>query len=200
MGRDVENRREWQRRRRAIPEIREERNRQQRERAAKPENKEKRRIWAAANRDRLREQARQRRNADRGKIEAQRRARYVANGGALARHRMDSAGWGRMWEAQDGRCYLCGDPMVPEDAVIEHDHSCCGEFTSCPACRRGLAHQRCNRLIGHADEDPERLMHIARALEVAKRAVAERRAAAQHEQLELAIASDWLTAEKKLGL
>lgn len=65
--------------------------------------------------------------------------------------------------AQGGVCYLCGTPA--QRLVIDHDHSCCLEGYSCPACRRGLACDRCNRLIGQVGDDPELLRRIADALE-----------------------------------
>lgn len=76
-----------------------------------------------------------------------------------------------MLDAQNGRCYLCGDPLTYDDAVIDHDHGCCqpvkrargrGCITrSCQYCRRGLACDRCNLVVGHARDDPERLRRIA---------------------------------------
>ena len=68
--------------------------------------------------------------------------------------------------AQDGRCYLCGG-QLGRRLVVDHDHSCCPEGFSCPACRRGLACDRCNRLIGQVDDDPALLRRIADALEAA---------------------------------
>lgn len=74
-----------------------------------------------------------------------------------------------MLDAQDGRCYLCGDELTYDEAVIDHDHECCRPTPtrrgvrrfSCQYCRRGLACERCNHVIGHAGDDPERLRRIA---------------------------------------
>lgn len=67
-----------------------------------------------------------------------------------------------MWKAQDGKCYLCERPLGPElMAVIEHDHRCCPQNRSCPDCRRGLACNTCNRIIGFARDDPDMLERIA---------------------------------------
>lgn len=74
------------------------------------------------------------------------------------------------WEAQEGCCYLCGDPLksdTPQAVVIDHDHGCCPQRRSCDICRRGLACGRCNKLLGLANEDPARLRRIADALEAA---------------------------------
>lgn len=66
------------------------------------------------------------------------------------------------WEQQDGKCYLCGDPLPSNrHAAIEHDHTCCPPRRSCPYCRRGLACAPCNTIIGLAGDDPERLRRIA---------------------------------------
>jgi hypothetical protein len=83
---------------------------------------------------------------------------------------------------QDGRCYLCGDPL-PRDlrkTAVDHDHSCCpgpdpepgsGYVTSCGRCVRGIACSACNQLIALARDDPDRLRRIADNLEVANRYV-----------------------------
>jgi hypothetical protein len=72
------------------------------------------------------------------------------------------------WQRQEGRCYLCGDPMDIDKAVIDHDHDCCPKNSSCSNCRRGLAHYACNFLVGEAKDSPERLRKIADNLEKAK--------------------------------
>jgi hypothetical protein len=84
-------------------------------------------------------------------------------------HRMRLADWAAMWSAQQGRCYLCGDPLSVEknQTHIDHDHSCCPPRTSCSFCRRGLACGACNAIIGHARDDPARLRRIADSLELA---------------------------------
>lgn len=98
----------------------------------------------------------------------------------------------QMLDAQGGRCYLCGDALTYDAAVIDHDHACCADVTksgrkrttSCARCRRGLACGRCNTLIGMAGDDPEKLRRIAGSL---TRVIAEvhARLAAKPEQLEL---------------
>lgn len=70
-------------------------------------------------------------------------------------------------EAQDGKCYLCENPL-PVRQHLDHDHSCCGPKESCEKCRRGLSHPSCNHIIGLANDDPERLYRIAKNLEAAK--------------------------------
>ena len=68
--------------------------------------------------------------------------------------------------AQQGLCYLCGDPLVPGyDTHVDHDHSCCPKGHTCSFCRRGLACTRCNKLIGAANDSPELLRKIADNLE-----------------------------------
>ena len=99
-----------------------------------------------------------------------------------------SAMFHAMWVEQDGYCYLCDRPLVPgRDTVIDHDHSCCPAQRSCEVCRRGLAHRECNFLVGHADDDPERLEIIAYNLAFAVDAT-RARIAAKPEQLTM----DWL--------
>ena len=81
------------------------------------------------------------------------------------------------WEAQDGKCYLCGDPLqpdLPKAIHLDHDHACCPLGKSCERCRRGLACVECNHLIAKARDDPDRLRRIADNLERANEGVRER--------------------------
>lgn len=92
------------------------------------------------------------------------------------KHRMTAADLMRIHDAQQGLCYLCGDPL-PHDRqllAIDHDHRCCPSGRSCARCRRGLTHHGCNVLIGHAQADPQRLRRIADNLEAAIAAAGER--------------------------
>lgn len=109
-------------------------------------------------------------------------------------HGMRSADWAALWDAQEGRCYLCGDAMSAEQrlgpgsalVIVDHDHSCCPDWHSCRICRRGLAHSNCNVAIGMANDDPAQLRRMADALEAAQLAVEQRRTKAA-EQLALEI-------------
>lgn len=89
-----------------------------------------------------------------------------------------------MLETQGGCCYLCGDEIMMETAVIEHDHRCCPPARSCRYCRRGLACQPCNKMIGMAADDPARLRRIANSLEIALK-LADERLRGKPEQLGL---------------
>jgi hypothetical protein len=83
-----------------------------------------------------------------------------------------------MWKAQDGKCYLCDRPLGPElMAVVEHDHRCCPQNRSCEVCRRGLACNACNHIIGFAHDDPDLLERIAANLRPAVAMVTARLAA-----------------------
>lgn len=82
--------------------------------------------------------------------------------------------YAQFWESQGGHCYLCGDPLdtsKPQLVVFDHHHACCPPNRSCSTCRRGLACNRCNRAIGYALDDPERLRRMADALEQANATV-----------------------------
>jgi Recombination endonuclease VII len=91
----------------------------------------------------------------------------------------------QLWLAQDGKCYLCEDPL-DRDAYraihLDHDHSCCPLGKSCAVCRRGLACRRCNVLIGWVDHDPGRLRLIADNLDVANTLFRQRRKEADQEK------------------
>ena len=82
---------------------------------------------------------------------------------------------------QDGRCYLCCEPLDlehPRKIHVDHDHSCCRGIKSCGKCVRGLACEPCNKGIGMFGDDPERMMRVAERLAAANAEVAARRAAA----------------------
>jgi Recombination endonuclease VII len=92
--------------------------------------------------------------------------------------------WAAMWDAQDGKCYLCREDLIPGKTHVDHDHSCCPKNQSCAACRRGLAHGNCNAAIGLAGDDPDRLRRMADNLEHARNLATER-IAAKPQQLPL---------------
>ncbi len=93
-------------------------------------------------------------------------------------HGLTPNGLDAMRIAQDGRCYLCHEPLAETDMTIDHDHRCCRAKFSCTACRRGIACNRCNRLIGEVGDDPALLRRIADGLETAIAATDARIAAA----------------------
>jgi hypothetical protein len=145
------------------------------------ENRRKAREYARKNRDKLNKQRRQLRARDGDRIREYERGRGRQRDTA-ARYRDHHGRWvdedkSAMWIGQDGRCYLCGDEMDPAVVDIDHDHSCCRRGKSCRTCRRGLAHHRCNVIIGWAFDDPARLRRIADNLEVAQQAFRQRREA-----------------------
>lgn len=79
-------------------------------------------------------------------------------------------------EAQGGLCAICRRP--PEAAndrvkrlVVDHDHGCCPGDTSCGKCVRGLLCVWCNRLLGMAMDDAERLLAAVRYLQATAGAV-----------------------------
>lgn len=116
------------------------------------------------------EKNRERRNARaRGEVNARKRLRDT--------HGMAPDDWAAMFVSQDGRCCYCERPL-PEDGKqvhVDHDHSCtCGPKQSCLHCRRGLACQNCNFVVGNAGDDPDRLEVIAVNLRRLKSAARER--------------------------
>lgn len=50
-----------------------------------------------------------------------------------------------MWKDRNGRCAVCGRMLSEDRARIDHDHA--------TGVVRGLVHQHCNSLLGHAHED-----------------------------------------------
>lgn len=131
-------------------------------RAANPEHEhEVRRAWRLANAEKLAEQNR---------IRNARRDRAKSRASSMLRiHGITIAEWDEIWAAQAGKCYLCGDLLSaqPRQTVVEHDHDCCGPKKSCPACRRGLACARCNKIIGFARDNTALLRLVADNLDKA---------------------------------
>lgn len=157
---------------------------QSRRYASDPEWRERKKAAAAAyrarNLDEVRERERTYAEQNREKRRAYDRAR-AASGANVARilwrnHGLRPEDRVAMYQTQSGCCYLCGEVLTIAEAVIDHDHHHCPRNTSCPVCRRGLAHSNCNVGIGYADDSPARLRRMADALEVAQLAVAKRAA------------------------
>jgi hypothetical protein len=94
------------------------------------------------------------------------------------RYRMTPEQRAEMIAAQEGNCYLCGEPLDlknPRKVHIDHDHACCRGATSCGTCVRGIACDPCNRGIGYFGNDPERMRRVADNLEMANRQIRESR-------------------------
>jgi hypothetical protein len=132
------------------------------------------RQYRVANRDKLNAQSRAReqtdarretkrryRDANREKIRADSRE-YQRTHRSFRRHGLRPEQVAAMWEEQRGRCIYCERPL-PRDGkvVVDHDHTCCPPMTSCATCRRGLAHNNCNVIVGMAGEDWDLLRAIA---------------------------------------
>ncbi len=147
------------------------------------QRREYQRTWRARNPEKVkqydsnfREQRRARKARNRDKVNEQSRARRALDPGRNQHGRWIKEDRTAMWDAQDGRCYLCGDDLIPGKEDIDHDHACCPQGRSCRTCRRGLAHHRCNVIIGWAQDDPARLRYMADALEAAQLAFKQRQA------------------------
>lgn len=65
-----------------------------------------------------------------------------------------------MLDEQDYACKCCGDPLDLATwyaFAVDHDHSCCpGEYT-CGKCLRGITCGACNKMLGFARDDIDRL-------------------------------------------
>jgi hypothetical protein len=141
---------------------------------------EQNRAYYARNLERSRERARDAYWADPEKSRERLRTRKRRTGTAENLrwvHGMELADKAAMRDAQGGRCCYCNRPL-PDDETkvhIDHDHSCtCGPTRTCQYCRRGLACENCNRLVGMANDDPDRLELIAANLRILGTAARER--------------------------
>lgn len=152
------------------------RENERRRRAADPERfRQYQNGWRAANRDHVNAVRRAWRKRPEVK-QREREQRAVSH--MRTSHRLRPEDVAAIWQAQGGRCYLCGAELPLSAAVIDHDHRCCPRTQhtsySCPDCRRGLSCHPCNLIVGHADDDPNRLRRIADALEAANLGVTQR--------------------------
>lgn len=68
-------------------------------------------------------------------------------------------------ESQRYACAICHEDFDDQTPVVDHDHGCCPGRKTCGACVRGLVCQNCNRMLGHAHDDPARLRAAAAYLE-----------------------------------
>jgi hypothetical protein len=64
--------------------------------------------------------------------------------------------YGKLLEIQGGRCAICQRAKgIARRLAVDHDHSCCPTLPACGKCVRGLLCKTCNRIIGHARDDPQ---------------------------------------------
>ena len=112
--------------------------------------REKNRAWREANPEKVRENMR----------------RWRAAGGRPPWQRRRNAAVAELWDEQDGRCYLCEQPVLLEHVHLDHDHRCCPRLEFCSFCIRGVACRGCNHMVGNAGDDPARLELVARNLRV----------------------------------
>ena len=70
-----------------------------------------------------------------------------------------------MYVKQNGQCPIClkklSNPTLEDanrwETNIDHDHTCCPDYTTCGKCLRGLLCRDCNLLIGHAKDNIDTL-------------------------------------------
>lgn len=69
-----------------------------------------------------------------------------------------------MLEQQKGACFICDHVPNGTDTyrsgknlAIDHDHTCCSGSRSCGKCIRALLCDKCNRGIGHFDDNAKLL-------------------------------------------
>lgn len=64
-----------------------------------------------------------------------------------------------LYEAQDGKCATCLEPLG-DRTTIDHDHNCCPENKSCGKCVRGILCHHCNVALGFTKDNPETLRRM----------------------------------------
>ncbi len=158
----------------------------QRWRDENPErSRESRRRYVREHREEVLAKSREKYWATRDEANRGRRLRRQQPGGKTPRERLRDEIVGQLWHEQEGCCYLCNEYVPLECAVLEHDHRCCPkQNTFCRFCVRGVSHQECNKVVGHAADDPERLELIAFNLQ-AKLAEIDERMAGKPSQVDL---------------
>lgn len=69
-------------------------------------------------------------------------------------------------ESQDGVCAICKEPCpTGHNLSVDHDHNCCPGKMSCGECVRGLLCNRCNPMLGYAQDSMDRLEAARKYLE-----------------------------------
>lgn len=58
-------------------------------------------------------------------------------------------------------CEACGQGRGDKPLSMDHDHSHCSTWLACSDCFRGWVCQGCNLALGHANDDPNRLIQLA---------------------------------------
>jgi len=93
-------------------------------------------------------------------------------GGSRARtlwfnYKLTLAAFDALLAAQGGVCAICGsDDPGAANWCVDHDHACCPtKGRCCGKCVRGLLCDMCNRTLGTAKDDPDRLRKAAAYLE-----------------------------------
>lgn len=69
----------------------------------------------------------------------------------MARYGLSQAEYKNMVKNQKGRCAICF--KKPHRFMVDHDHACCPGRKTCGKCIRGLLCQRCNILLGFAEDN-----------------------------------------------
>lgn len=75
----------------------------------------------------------------------------------------------RILDNQGGVCAICHQPPGSVPLCVDHDHSCCSGGRSCGKCVRGLICRDCNEMLGHADDNIDRIRMAIEYLNRARR-------------------------------
>lgn len=99
--------------------------------------------------------------------EAQRRALYKS------KYKMTVEDYDARLDSQENQCACCHRDASEFDRwlAVDHDHECCPGEKSCGKCIRGLLCISCNRMLGFAADDPQRLINGAEYLLARKNAL-----------------------------
>jgi hypothetical protein len=83
-----------------------------------------------------------------------------ANDRLARRYGMTREIFDEMLVDQGGSCAICDavEPGGQGTWHVDHDHNCCPAKQSCGSCVRGLLCSRCNLMLGHADDDIDRML------------------------------------------
>ncbi|MCC2279540.1 endonuclease VII domain-containing protein [Streptomyces sp. ET3-23] len=80
-----------------------------------------------------------------------------------SKYGMSRHDWLALFLNQGKSCAACGEtePSGQRPWHIDHDHRCCSRKGSCGQCVRAILCAPCNLTLGHAKEDPYRLISLA---------------------------------------
>jgi hypothetical protein len=83
-------------------------------------------------------------------------SKTIGHAGNLKRFGLTVEDYIDLEKSQNGVCKICNLPEENRKRLcVDHDHSCCADYSSCGKCIRGLICFKCNTALGMVQDNPE---------------------------------------------